>query len=203
MGSPCRDTPGLGGPEADPWPDPVRTAAVAAVAALRAVGRTVASAESVTGGLVGAALTSVSGSSKVYRGGVVAYATDLKHQLLGVDAGLLDRVGAVHPDVARGMAEGVRDLLGADYGVATTGVAGPEPQDGRPPGTVWLGLAGPEGSWAVDVSSDGTRSDIRLATTARALARLRAAVAGVPDAERPTPVAGLQPPSEESGPSGR
>jgi PncC family amidohydrolase len=163
----------------------------------------VASAESLTGGLVGAALTSVSGSSKVYRGGVVAYATDLKHQLLGVDAGLLDRVGAVHPDVARGMAEGVRDLLGADYGVATTGVAGPEPQDGRPPGTVWLGLAGPEGSWAVDVSSDGTRSDIRLATTARALARLRAAVAGVPDAERPTPVAGLQPPSEESGPSWR
>ena len=168
-------------PDPGCWADGVRSAAVDAVAALRAVGRTVASAESLTGGLVGAALTSVPGSSAVYRGGVVAYATDLKHRLLGVDAGLLARVGAVHPDVARQMAEGVRERLGADYGVATTGVAGPEPQDGRPPGTVWLGLAGPGGSWAVDVSCSGTRSDVRLATTASALSRLREAVSGVPE----------------------
>jgi nicotinamide-nucleotide amidase len=176
----------------DPWPEPVGRAAVDAVDALRAVGRTVASAESLTGGLVGAALTSVPGASAVFRGGVVAYATDLKHVLLGVDAGLLDRVGAVHPDVARAMAEGVRTRLGADYGVATTGVAGPEPQDGNPPGTVWLGLAGPGGSWAVDVSTSGTRSDVRLATTASALTGLREAVSGVGDT-------GGQGPREEPG----
>ncbi|HKG50527.1 MAG TPA: CinA family protein [Actinomycetales bacterium] len=178
----------------------MRAAAVAAVEVLGAAGRTVASAESLTGGLLGAALTSVPGSSKVYRGGVVAYATDLKQRLLGVDAELLARVGAVDPDVARGMAEGVRDRLGADYGVATTGVAGPEPQDGQPPGTVWLGLAGPAGSWAVDVSCAGTRSDVRLTTTATALSRLVAvvsAVSGEVEAAEPKGAGGA---AEESGP---
>jgi nicotinamide-nucleotide amidase len=179
---------------ADPWPDGVHAAAVAAVEALRAAGLTVATAESLTGGLIGAALTSVPGSSTVYRGGVVAYATDLKHLLLGVDADLLHRVGAVHPDVARGMAEGVRHRLGADYGVGVTGVAGPDPQDGAAPGTVWLGLAGPGGSRVVDVSASGSRSDVRLATTARALAGLLEAVTGATDGpgtgagRRPEPV---------------
>jgi nicotinamide-nucleotide amidase len=160
-----------------PWPEPVRAAAVALVAELRRRSLTVASAESLTGGLLGAAITAVPGASTVYRGGVIAYATDLKHRLLGVDAALLARVGAVHPDVARGMAEGVRDRLGADYGVAVTGVAGPDPQDGSAPGTVWLGLSGPSGGRAVDVSSGGSRSEIRLATTRHALARLLDAVA--------------------------
>jgi nicotinamide-nucleotide amidase len=159
------------------WPEPVRAAADALVSELRRRGVTVASAESLTGGLLGAAITAVPGASAVYRGGVVAYATDLKHRLLGVDAALLARVGAVHPDVARSMAEGVRDRLGADYGVAVTGVAGPEPQDGSAPGTVWLGLCGPSGSRAVDVSSAGSRSEIRLATTRHALAGLLDAVA--------------------------
>jgi nicotinamide-nucleotide amidase len=173
-------------PGADPWPDGVHAAAVAAVQALRAAGVTVATAESLTGGLIGAALTSEPGSSAVYRGGVVSYATDLKHRLLGVDAGLLDRVGAVHPDVARGMAEGVRDRLGADYGVGVTGVAGPDPQDGAAPGTVWLALAGPGGTTVVDVSGTGSRSDVRLATTARALSRLREVVAGAAEGNRET-----------------
>ena len=168
-----------GGPTRDgEWPEPVRVAAVALVELLRRRGLTVASAESLTGGLLGAAITAVPGASAVYRGGVVAYATDLKHQLLGVDAALLDRVGAVHPDVARGMAEGVRHRLGADYGVSVTGVAGPDPQDGSPPGTVWLGLSGPAGTRVVDVSSTGGRSEVRLATTAQALTRLHDVVAG-------------------------
>ena len=180
------DASGGPGTCADPWPDPVRVAAAAAVAALREEGLTVATAESLTGGLIGAALTSVPGSSAAYRGGVVAYATDLKHGLLGVDAGLLGRVGAVHPDVARAMAEGVRQRLGADYGVAVTGVAGPDPQDGAPPGTVWLGLAGPAGSRVLDVSSGGSRSQVRLATTVRALTGLRDVVSGrVEDAGPP------------------
>jgi nicotinamide-nucleotide amidase len=79
----------------------------------------------------------------VLRGGVVAYATELKHRLLGVDHALLVQVGAVDPEVALQMAAGVRERLGADYGLATTGVAGPDPQDGHPPGTVHLAVCGP------------------------------------------------------------
>lgn len=119
---------------------------------LQAAGRTVATAESLTGGWLGAALTAVPGASGVYRGGVVAYATDLKHQLLGVDAALLARVGAVDAEVVAAMAEGVRDRLGADYGLATTGAAGPDPQDGHPPGTVWVAVAAPGRTVVVDAS---------------------------------------------------
>lgn len=112
-----------------------------AVALLTGAGRTVAVAESLTGGLVMSSLVSVPGASAVVRGGVVAYATDLKARLLGVDRGLLDLEGAVHPEVAREMALGVVDLVGADYGVATTGVAGPDPQDGRPVGEAHVAVA--------------------------------------------------------------
>jgi len=98
---------------------------------LRAGGQTVAVAESLTGGLVAAALTDVPGSSAAFRGGVIAYATELKADLLGVDAVMLRRHGAVYPPVAAAMAQGVRARLGATYGVATTGVAGPEPSDGH------------------------------------------------------------------------
>lgn len=113
------------------------------VALLTRLGRTLATAESLTGGLVGAAITSVPGASHVYRGGVVSYATDLKHLLLGVDAGLLAQVGPVDAEVAEAMADGVRSRLTADVGLATTGVAGPEPQDGKAPGTVWIGVSTP------------------------------------------------------------
>lgn len=112
---------------------------------LRDRGETVALAESLTGGLLGAALTGAPGASDVFRGGVVAYATELKARLLAVDARLLAARGAVDADVARAMAEGARDRLGATYGLAATGVAGPDAQDGLPPGTVHLWLAGPAG----------------------------------------------------------
>jgi nicotinamide-nucleotide amidase len=111
------------------------------VALLTAADRTVAVAESLTGGLVMASLVSVPGASAVVRGGVVAYATDLKASLLGVDRALLSLEGAVHPEVAREMALGIVSLVGADYGLATTGVAGPDPQDGRPVGEVHVGVA--------------------------------------------------------------
>ncbi|WP_460445883.1 CinA family protein [Angustibacter aerolatus] len=137
----------------DDGPDPLpelrealADAAADAARTLLAAGATVATAESLTGGMLGAALTAVPGVSAAYRGGVVSYATDLKHALLGVDADLLAREGAVHPDVARAMALGVRDRLGADWGIATTGVAGPDPQDGRPAGTVYVAVAGAAGS---------------------------------------------------------
>lgn len=117
---------------------------------------TVATAESLTGGLLGARLTDMPGSSATFRGGVVAYATDLKAGLLDVPRELLAEHGAVHPDVAAAMARGVRDRLGATYGLAVTGVAGPEPQDGHSVGTVDLSVAGP--------GTELSKSSIRLPT---------------------------------------
>jgi nicotinamide-nucleotide amidase len=111
-------------------------------ALLLSSGETVAVAESLTGGALGAALTAVPGVSATFRGGIVAYATELKAELLGVDPDLLARVGPVHELVAAAMASGVKRRLGATYGLSTTGVAGPDPQDGHPPGEVYLGIAG-------------------------------------------------------------
>ena len=138
-------------------------------AALLARGATVAVAESLTGGALGAALTWVAGVSATFRGGVVAYATDLKASVLEVDADLLARVGAVDPEVARQMAVGVRQRLGATYGLATTGVAGPDPQDGHPPGEVHVAWAGPDGAMAVSLTLAGDRSQVRAEAVRRAL----------------------------------
>jgi len=112
------------------------------VSALSEQGRTVAVAESLTGGMVSAGLVAVPGASAVLRGGVVAYATALKRDILGVDPALLSAKGPVDPDVAAQMASGVRALTGADYGLATTGVAGPGPADGAPAGRVFIAVAG-------------------------------------------------------------
>ncbi|MBB5123072.1 damage-inducible protein CinA [Streptomyces eurocidicus] len=125
-------------------------------------GRTVAAAESLTGGLVAAELTAVPGASRAVRGSVTAYATEVKREVLGVDGGLLAARGAVDGEVAGQMARGVRALLGADWGVATTGVAGPDAQDGKPVGTVFVAAAGPAGATAVrELSLDGDRARIR------------------------------------------
>jgi nicotinamide-nucleotide amidase len=102
---------------------------------------TVASAESLTAGLFTAVLTEIPGSSAVVRGGIVCYATDLKHRLVGVDADLLERHGPVHPMVAAQLAAGARNRCGASIGVGLTGVAGPDPQDGVAPGTVFIAAA--------------------------------------------------------------
>lgn len=149
-------------------------AALESVRWLHQMGAKLATAESVTGGLVGAAITAVPGASQVYRGGVVAYATDLKHQLLGVDVALLARVGAVDAEVAGSMAEGVRVRLGADYGLATTGVAGPDSQDGKPPGTLWVAIATPTRTWQINASMQrvGDRATIRRLAVLWALIHL-------------------------------
>ncbi|MGB8947363.1 MAG: CinA family protein, partial [Streptomyces sp.] len=110
---------------------------------LQARGETLAVAESLTGGLVAAELTAVPGASRVFRGSVTAYATELKHDVLGVDGTLLAERGAVDADVALQMAAGVRKVMGADWGIATTGVAGPDPQDGQAVGTVFVAVDGP------------------------------------------------------------
>lgn len=124
-------------------------------------GWTVAVAESLTGGLVAASLVDVPGASRTVRGGVVAYATDLKAALLGVDGRLLEERGAVDPDVAMAMAEGVRMRLGADVGLATTGVAGPDPQDGNAPGTVHVAVAGPGFAHTTRFEFAGSRPEVR------------------------------------------
>ncbi len=127
---------------------------------------TLAVAESLTGGLVAAELTSVPGASRSFRGSVTAYATALKRQLLGVDGDLLERRGAVDAEVALQMARGVRSRLGAEWGVATTGVAGPEAQDGQPVGTVFVAVCGPVGGAAATgkvtaLRLNGDRAEIR------------------------------------------
>lgn len=132
--------------------------------ALEANGWTLAVAESLTGGAVCARLVDVPGASRVLRGGVVAYATDLKAGLLGVKSELLAERGAVDPDVARAMAEGVRERLGADVGLATTGVAGPDPQDGREPGSVHVAVVTPLTSRVASWRLPGERAAVRSAT---------------------------------------
>ena len=144
------------------------------IAELTERGMTLAIAESLTGGLVIAELVSVPGASAVVRGGVVAYATELKSTLLGVDAALLAERGAVDPEVARQLADGARRRLGhdgapADIGLATTGVAGPDEQDGHPVGEVWLGLAMEGLVEARGLTIGGDRASIRSATVSESL----------------------------------
>jgi nicotinamide-nucleotide amidase len=122
---------------------------------------TLGTAESLTGGMVGAVLTDVPGVSAVYRGGVIVYATDLKATLAGVPDDVLAAVGPVHPDTAAALATGVRERLGADYGLATTGVAGPDPQDGVAPGTVYVAAAGPRTVQVRKLRLTGDRTAIR------------------------------------------
>ncbi|RRO16107.1 CinA family protein [Saccharopolyspora rhizosphaerae] len=140
--------------------------------ALRRRGETVATAESLTAGLVAAALTEVPGSSAVVRGGLVVYATDLKDRLAGVDPQLLAEHGAVHPDVAGQLAVGASERCGADWGVGLTGVAGPDPQDGVAPGTVHLGFCGPQGVQVRTASLGGGRHAVRAAAVRVALEHL-------------------------------
>jgi nicotinamide-nucleotide amidase len=145
------------------------------VAALRRAGKTVAVAESLTSGLVTAALTSVPGASVVVRGGVVAYATDLKATLAAVPYDILDRDGPVARSTAAAMARGVRTVCDAAYGVATTGVAGPESQGGHPPGTVYVAVASGSTVRVRSARSDGdvgNRDAVRRRAVGMALALL-------------------------------
>lgn len=147
------------------------------VNALVAHDYTIAVAESLTGGQLIASLVDVAGASATLAGGVVAYNTALKHSVLGVSASLLAARGAVDPEVARQMAVGVRAVCAvdgrpADVGLATTGVAGPEEQDGQPVGTVYLGIAIGDRVESVALSLSGTRREIQSATVEAAVTTL-------------------------------
>ncbi len=139
---------------------------------LTAAGQTVAAAESLTGGLVAAALTDIPGSSVAFRGGVVAYATELKAQLLGVDSRMLAAHGPVYAPVAAAMADGVRKLLGATVGVATTGVAGPGPADGWPQGTLHIAVSLADDTVVRTMALAGNRDEVRRLAVERALGLL-------------------------------
>lgn len=136
---------------------------------LGARGWTIGVAESLTGGGVTSALVAVPGASATLRGGIVAYATDLKSRLLGVDHDLLAAHGAVNPDVASQMAAGVREATGADVGLATTGVAGPDPQDGNAPGLVYVAVSAPGRAQVRRIDLRGSRPDIIVGATSGAL----------------------------------
>ena len=145
------------------------------VATLTARQQHIAVAESLTGGLLAAALASVPGASVVFRGGIVAYATDLKASLLGVDQAVLDSCGAVSAETAQAMAAGARARLGATFGLATTGVAGPDPAEGKPVGTVYVAATRGDTAQRTRVRRlglAGSRNDIRGQTVTEALALL-------------------------------
>ena len=129
---------------------------------LKEKGLTLGTAESCTGGLVAKRFTDLPGASAAFRGGVVSYATEVKHTVLGVDQALLDQYGAVSEPVARAMAEGARRVLGCDLALSTTGVAGPDPDErGNPVGLVFIALATPEGTWVRQVHLSMGRQRIR------------------------------------------
>ena len=137
-------------------------------------GFTLAAAESCTGGLVAARLTDVSGSSDVFRGSIVAYADDVKENELGVARALLERHGAVSPEVAQAMARGVRERLGADLGVAVTGIAGPDGgTEEKPVGLVLIHAVGPDGEKARQIELPGDRETVRGRATVAALHLVR------------------------------
>lgn len=141
-------------------------------------GETLATAESCTGGVIAARFTAMAGASAYFRGGVVAYSNDLKRQALGVSAADLERFGAVSEAVARQMAKGVRRLTGADYAVATTGIAGPAGGSaGKPVGTVWIAVAGPRGTEAVCRQCGTDRGQVIDRASSFAIAMLRDALA--------------------------
>jgi PncC family amidohydrolase len=110
---------------------------------LRQLGYTLATAESLTGGLVGAHITSVPGASDYYLGGIISYATGIKNSLLDVSSDILSSHGAVSEEAAAAMAIGVKQLFGASVGLSTTGVAGPTLQEGKPVGTLCISVSGP------------------------------------------------------------
>lgn len=153
--------------------------ATAAVALAIGTGRTVATAESLTAGLVAATLANTPGASGMLQGGVVAYQNSVKSAVLGVPADLLATVGSVDGGVAAAMADGARRACAADVGISTTGVAGPEAHDGKAVGTVFIGVATESGSNWFEYGFSGDRQSIRDQACAAALARLLAALGDV------------------------
>jgi nicotinamide-nucleotide amidase len=146
--------------------------AVEALALLGSAGASLATAESLTGGRLAAVVTAVPGASASYVGGFVTYSGALKESLLGVPHDLVDRYGVVSAECARAMAGGCREATGATYALATTGVAGPDRQEGKPVGTVFVGIAGPDGVSVLTMELVGDRHQIQDRACREALSAL-------------------------------
>lgn len=144
--------------------EPDGSAAARVLETLAGRGQTLATAESLTGGLLAARLTDVPGASRSFVGGVVSYATRVKESVLGVPPEVVQEHGVVSEECALAMARGVRDRLDATWGLATTGVAGPDQQEGRAVGTVWVAIAGSGEGTARLLALGGDRLAIRQAT---------------------------------------
>lgn len=133
-------------------------------------GKTLATAESCTGGMIGQLLTGVSGASAVYKGGVISYTNAVKQNVLGVDGEMLKNIGAVSAPVAEAMASGVRRLLNADAAVSVTGLAGPGGDEfGNPVGTVFIGFDSETCSEVKEFHFDGDRDSVRRQAAEEAL----------------------------------
>ena len=133
-------------------------------------GKTLVTAESLTGGGIGNALTAISGSSAVYKGGIISYTNAVKHRILGVPEEMLEQFGAVSEPVAKAMAEGVRKLLDADVAVSVTGLAGPGGDEyGNPVGTVFIGYADESRTLVRRCHFSGDREAVREQTVCAAL----------------------------------
>lgn len=131
----------------------------------RLKGKRLATAESLTGGLIGGTITAVPGASKVYAGGIISYTNEVKHSLLGVPTELLDRLGAVSGPVAQAMAEGARNVLDADVAVSVTGLAGPDGDEfGHSVGTVFIGYADENKALNREYHFSGDRESVRNQT---------------------------------------
>lgn len=144
---------------------------------------TVATAESLTGGMVAEVLTDAPGASDTFRGGIVAYATELKVQVLGVSRECVEVEGVVSAACAAAMAEGARRVTGATYAVSTTGVAGPTEQEGKPVGTVYVGVSGPDGTAVDELLLPGERDEVRRRACGAALSALSARLSVRPGEE--------------------
>jgi len=152
--------------------------ATEALALLGAAGASLATAESLTGGRLAAAITSIPGASASYLGGFVTYATDLKRTLLGVPDEVVERYGVVSAECAGAMAVGCRDATGATYALATTGVAGPDSQEGKPVGTVFVGVAAPDGVSVLTMELVGERHQVQDRACREALSALAGKIRG-------------------------
>ena len=148
------------------------------VEALSKRGQTVATAESCTGGLLGASITAIPGSSSVYPGGVISYSCAVKARLLGVSGADLQKLGAVSEEVARQMAEGVRKTIPADWGIGITGLAGPDGDgSGKPIGLVYIAIANQNRTDCMECHFSGSRSEVRASAAQKALCELLALLA--------------------------
>jgi nicotinamide-nucleotide amidase len=156
------------------------TSARHCLAELQSRGQTLATAESLTSGLIAATLAGVPGASAVLRGGLAAYATDVKTSVLGVDPALVDRYGVISRQCAEAMADRAVTLFGSDWAVASTGVAGPDSQEGHAVGTVFVAVAGPGVARSAALGLSGERNSIRAATVDAALALLESALEAAP-----------------------